>query len=56
MKTTQKADRKTHILRREDFTDYALDLGIWEGLTKDHGVSPTAKEIEIEVVAVRRVE
>ena len=34
---------------------YALDLGIWEGLTEDHGVSSGAKEIEITVDAVKKV-
>jgi hypothetical protein len=47
--------RKTHVLHREDFTGYALDLGIWHGLTEDHGVSPDAKEIEITVDAVKAV-
>ena len=56
IKTTQKtAGRKTYVLHREDFTGYALDLGIWEGLTEDHGVSSGAKEIEITVDAVKKV-
>ncbi|MBI3554190.1 MAG: hypothetical protein HY077_16960 [Elusimicrobia bacterium] len=56
MKMTQKtAGRKTHVLHREDFTGYALDLGIWSGLTEDHGVSSDAEEIEITVDAVKEV-
>jgi hypothetical protein len=58
MKTEKKpkeTGRKTHVLHREDFTGYALDLGIWHGLTEDHGVSPDAKEIEITVDAVKKV-
>ena len=58
MKTEKKPNdtgRGTHVLRREDFTGYALDLGIWHGLTEDHGVSPDAEEIEITVDGVRAV-
>ena len=58
MKTEKKpkdAGRKTHVLHREDFTKYALDLGIWNGLTEDHGVSPDAEEIEITVDSVKKV-
>lgn len=55
MKTKLEKLSKTHVLHREDFTEYALDLGIWHGLTEDHGVSPGSKEIEISVDAVKKV-
>lgn len=55
MKTTMKTEPKTtkHILHRDDFTDYALTIGVWQGLCEDHGVSPDVKEIEITVTAVK---
>lgn len=46
---------KTSVLHKDDFTEHALSIGIWEGLTEDHGVDPSAEEIEIAVSAVKKV-
>lgn len=46
---------RTHVLRNDDFASYARDLGVWQGLCEDHGVSPDADEIEITVTAVKKV-
>lgn len=51
----KKNQTTTHMLQKSDFTEYALGLGIWEGLCEDHGVSSNAEEIEITVTKTRKV-
>lgn len=51
----QRPAFRTHVLHKDDFTSYARDLGVWQGLCEDHGVSPDADEIEITVTAVKKV-
>lgn len=46
---------RTHVLHKDDFTSYARDLGVWQGLCEDHGVSPDSEEIEITVTAAKKV-
>lgn len=46
---------RTHVLHKEDFTPYAIELGVWQGLCEDHGVDPDAEEIEVTVTTVRRI-
>ncbi len=46
---------RTHVISKSDFTEYALGLGVWQGLCEDHGVSPDADEIEITVTSVKNV-
>lgn len=44
---------RTHVLHKTDFTQYALDIGVWQGLCEDHGLSPDVDEIEITVTAAQ---
>jgi hypothetical protein len=46
---------RTHVLHKDDFTNYAREIGVWQGLCEDHGISPDADEIEITVTAAKKV-
>ena len=48
-------NRSTLYLRREDFSEYGLSLGIWEALTLDLSLPSNTEEVEISVVSARKV-
>ena len=60
MKTLTKGVKKqphqpTVHLRREDFSEYGLSLGLWEALTDDLGLPGNTAEVEITIVRARKV-
>ena len=41
----------TIILRKSDFTGYAIGIGVWDELTK--GVAPMVETIEVRIASVK---
>lgn len=46
-------DMRYKVFRKEDFSEYALELGIWEPLVDGFEHPEAVEEIEVEITRIR---